>query len=210
MAQEHNFTGDVLGDDRDSRSYAFGLFLSRVFHPIFLNILMFLTVGYFAMPTHMQGFLWAMTCIAAMVLPPTIFFAIRLRQGVYSDEDISVREQRTELYFFGLVSVTAGAIVLVLLGLPKPFLALIVSALTMGVLGMVINSFWKISVHAGSVASAAAVATVYSRGLGLALWLCVLAVGWARIKTGNHSPLQVLAGAVLAAVVVFSAFRWIA
>lgn len=211
MAQRHDMPSDVLAaPDRERRSYALGLLLSRLFHPIFMNIGMFLIVGYFAMTTHLQGMLWAVLCIALLIIPPTLFFTMRLRQGVYSDEDISVRHQRTELYLFGLGTVTVSTAILLLLGVPRPFLALLVCAFVMGALATLINLFWKISVHGASVASLATVALLYSRGVGIALWLGALAVGWARVRTGNHTPLQVLAGFVLAATVVVTVFYLVA
>ena len=45
----------------------------------------------------------------------------------------------------------------------------------------------------GSV-SLATVATIYLGRVGLIVWLCAVIVGWARIRTGNHTVLQVLTG----------------
>jgi membrane-associated phospholipid phosphatase len=82
-----------------------------------------------------------------------------------------------------------------------------IMVLALGLIGGVINLFWKISVHAASIASLATVALLYSRNLGIALWVCALAVGWARVRTGNHTPLQVLAGFLCAATVVLIVFQ---
>lgn len=203
-------TGEVFASKAlDTRGHVIGRLISRIFHPITMNIIAFLIVGYFALETPSAGLWWAGVCMLLQVLPPTIFFSIRARQGVYADEDVSVRQQRNELYLFGLVTVLVGLALLMLLGAPQAFLALLVCGLALGVLGGVINLFWKISIHAASIASTATIALLFSRHLGLALWLCALAVAWARIRTRNHTPLQVLAGFTLAALIVlmvFSAF----
>jgi membrane-associated phospholipid phosphatase len=71
---------------------------------------------------------------------------------------------------------------------------------------MLINFRWKISVHSASIASLSTLATLFFQSLGIALWLCAIIVGWARIRTGNHTPLQVLAGWGVALTGVLLAF----
>jgi len=142
------------------------------------------------------------------VIPPTAFYTIRLRQGAYGDEDVSIRQQRNELYVFGFVWLVVASAALIPLGLPYALLAVLVVALTQGVIGGIINLFWKISVHAASVATAATVAIVYMRTLGIILWICAVAVGWARVRTNNHTPLQVLMGFLIAATTVFVVFQF--
>lgn len=210
MTHQHDIADTMRAADHASRSYGFGLLISRIFHPVFMNMLMFLIVGYFTGATRLQGIAWAFACVVVLVVPPALFFNWRMRQGAYSDEDVSVRQQRTELYLFGIATVAVGMVVLMLLGLPKPFVALLVSALVLGVLGVAINSFWKISVHGGSVAATATVAALYSPELAILLWLGALAVAWARVRTGNHTPMQVGAGMLLSSIVVLLVFRAVA
>ena len=207
MAHHHDIPHDMFAPDTvHDRGYMLGRLLSQIFHPILLNIAAFLIVGYYTLETHVAGLKWAGLCILFQVLPPTVFFSVRLRQGAYVDEDISVRQQRNELYLFGFAWVAFITVVLTLLGAPQPFLALMICALAMGLLGGLINLFWKISVHSASIASTATIALLYSRTLGIMLWLCALVLGWARVRTGNHTPMQVLAGFGTAAAVVLAVF----
>ena len=104
MVPHSNIPHDAYESETlDGRSYALARLLSQIFHPILLNIGAFLIVGYAALSTPAEGLKWAGICILVLVLPPTIFYYIRLRQGVYVDEDVSVREQRNELYLFGFI-----------------------------------------------------------------------------------------------------------
>jgi membrane-associated phospholipid phosphatase len=80
-------------------------------------------------------------------------------------------------------------------------------ALALGLIGGVVNLFWKISAHSTAVASAATIALLYSPALGIVLWVCALLVGWARVRTRNHTPMQVLAGFCSATVVVLVVFQ---
>ena len=210
MARHPNIQTDIYdGEPFGSRSYAVARRISQIFHPILLNIVSFLIVGYASLSTHASGLRWAGICILALILPPTAFYYLRLRQGVYSDEDVSVREQRNELYLFGFVWVLIATAGLGLLGVPAPFLALMICAMALGVIGGLINLFWKISAHATAIASTATIALLYAPSLGAALWACAVLLGWARVRTHNHTPMQVLAGFGSAATVILVVFGFI-
>lgn len=208
MAHQRDLTAEALRRGATpGRGYAIARLLSQVFHPVPLSIISFFIVGLFAISDWLEGVSWAALCTALQVIPPTAFFTIRLRQGAYTDEDISVRQQRNELYLFGLVTVAVGLIVLALLKAPAPFLALLASAALLNVLAWMINLFWKISVHAAGMGSFATLAALYSPSLGAMMWACALALGWARVRTRNHTPLQVCAGIALATACVLAVFR---
>jgi membrane-associated phospholipid phosphatase len=192
----------------DRRSYALAQVLSQVFHPVLLNISAFLLVGYAALSTPTEGLKWAGICILVLVLPPTIFYTIRLRQGAYADEDVSVREQRNELYLFGLIWAVIVTVLLFYFGAPQPFLGLLVCALLFALINGGINLFWKISGHATAIAATATLALLYSPPLGAVLWACAALVGWARVRTRNHTPMQVLAGFCSAACVILLVFQF--
>ncbi len=183
---------------------------SHIFHPMVLITLSFLVLGLFAVPQLWAGLGWALLSITLLVVPPTSFYLFRLRNGAYSDEDVSVRQERNELYFVTMLSVLAGIGLLLLVEAPLPFVALLASGLLLNISSWLINTSWKISVHSSSAALCATVALLYSPLLGLMLWGCALIVGWARIQTRNHTPLQVAGGLTLASVIVLVAFQTIA
>jgi membrane-associated phospholipid phosphatase len=208
MGSHSNIPQDVYeAEALDGRGYALARWISQIFHPILLNIISFLIVGYAALSTPAEGLKWAAICILVLILPTTIFYSIRLRQGVYSDEDISVREQRHELYLFGFLWLLIAAPLLAYFGAPRPFLGLMLCAMLLGLVNGSINLFWKISAHATSIASTATIALLFSPALGAVLWACAALVGWARVRTRNHTPTQVLAGFCSAAVVILVVFE---
>ena len=192
----------------DGRSYALARLLSQIFHPILLNISSFLIVGYAALSTPAEGLKWAGICILVLVLPPTIFYYDSAASGRYADEDVSMREQRNELYLFGLIWALDCDGAAVLLGAPQPFLALLICALLFALINGGINLFWKISGHATAIAATATIALLYSQPLGAVLWACAALVGWARVRTRNHTPMQVLAGFCSAVAVILVVFQF--
>src|SRR3954453_260578 len=123
MVPHSNIPRDTYKPEKlDGRSYTLARLLSQIFHPILLNISAFLIVGYAALSTPAAGLKWAGICILVLVLPPTIFYTIRLRQGAYADEAVSVREQRNELYLFGVIWALIATALLAYFGAPRPFL----------------------------------------------------------------------------------------
>jgi membrane-associated phospholipid phosphatase len=60
--------------------------------------------------------------------------------------------------------------------------------------------------HAAGMAALCTVALLYAGPLGVALWGVAAAVGWARVRTRNHTPLQVLAGFLVSACILAIAF----
>jgi membrane-associated phospholipid phosphatase len=216
METQHELTAEALTHELPTEApvsahtptgtYALARIISQVLHPMLFSTLSFMIVGFFALSSWIVGIGWALFIIAIQIIPVVIFYTIRLRQGVYSDEDVSVRQQRNELYFFSMVVLLVGIEVLLLMQAPVPFVALLSSAGLLAVIGWVINLYWKISVHASSAASCTAVAFLYAPVLGGVLAVGALLVGWSRIQTANHTMLQVLAGYGVAVVCVWYAF----
>src|SRR5215207_11665003 len=94
------------------------------------------------------------------------------------------------------------------IGAPPPFLAMTLCALLLGLINGGINLFWKISAHATSIAGTATIALLYAPPLGAVLWVCAVLVGWARVRTRNHTPMQVLAGFCSAVGVILVVFQF--
>lgn len=179
-------------------SYRVGRWLSQIFHPITNGIASFLIVGIRAdefANGRLRGLGWALLALALIVLPPTIYFYLRLFRGHYSDDDISHREQRTGLYVFSLGSVVLASLALYALSVPTVFLRLIGASIGILVVCMLINFVWKVSVHSASIATLATLCTRFlPLPFAILLWTAAVALGWARIRTGNHTIGQVIAG----------------
>ncbi len=188
------------------RGYAIARGLSQVFHPVVLSIVSISIVGFIGVREPPVGIGWTLLCLALQVIPVILFFNMRLRQGAYTDDDVSVRHQRTELYLFGLATVLVGMLILSLLGAPRSLLALLASAALINVLAATINLFWKISVHSATMGSCATIAALAAVPLGVFFGACAVALGWARVRTRNHTIGQVIAGLALAVACVLAAY----
>lgn len=205
MSHQQDCTAEAILESQE-RGYTLARLISQVFHPLTLSTFSLLLVGFFAHSRWWVGIAWALFTIVLQVVPSTLFYIIRLRQGAYSDEDISVREQRNELYIFSIISTLLAIGVLVLLQAPLEFVAVVCGGILLIIINWQINLFWKISAHASAIGLSSTIATIYVPPLGVLLWGCALMVGWARVRTRNHTPLQVLAGLALSTTVFLSMF----
>lgn len=193
--------------EQDS-SYRIGRWLSNVFHPVVNGILSFLMVGALSdefRDQRLRGIGWALATMALLILPTTLYFYFRLFRGHYSDDDISDRGQRHGLYIFALGSVLLATLALYALNTPAIYLRLIGASIGILVVCMLLNFVWKVSVHSASIATLATLGAVLRPWLGLLLWIAAIALGWARIRTGNHTIGQVVAGWLIAIVSILTA-----
>lgn len=205
---EHNIAGETLRRGvAPGRGYELGQLLSQIFHPVFVSIATLFLVGVYAAPSPWLGLGWALLCTGLQVIPNAAFFVFRMRRGAYSDSDVSVRHQRTELYLVGIASMLVSIVVLLLLQAPMAFVKATLAGLLITLVCLLVNVAWKISVHSATMASAATIVTLFSSLLGAFAWGCALAVGWARVRTGNHTLAQVLAGFAVAATCVIGVWQ---
>jgi membrane-associated phospholipid phosphatase len=199
-------TGDALDGIAERRRLALARLLSIIFNPLFAGIATYLVVGLFLPGGLVVGLGWAGLALVVQVLPPMTYYLVRLRQGAFSDPDVSVRQERNELYVFGTVSVLLTIAALRAVGAPVPLLALALGTLAVAVVCGLVNLVWKISMHAAGMGSLATVALLHAPALGAMLWATAALVGWARVRTRNHTPRQVIAGFAVAALVMSGAF----
>jgi membrane-associated phospholipid phosphatase len=206
MTHRPDTSQETFASDVESRSSALARWLSIVFNPLFAGVAAYLVVGFYAPAGGANGPVWAGAALVLQVIPPLMFYLVQLRRGAFSDPDVSVREERNQLYVIGSASVLLALAAMVLLGAPRPLVALSVGTLALGVTCGLINLSWKISMHAAGMGSLATVALLYAGTLGLVLWAIGAVVGWARVRTRNHTPLQVLAGFFASTTILAAAF----
>ena len=204
----HNSTSDVMLVPTE-RIDRIALFLSKFFSPLF-GFIGGYSIAVLGAEEPRVVLRWAVLAMCMQIVPVLILYRIRLRQGRYSDPDMSKRSDRTEVYILGAVSMLTAVLVLGYYGAPASITQLATSFFVIGAACGVINAWWKISMHASAIAAVATIATMQSRSLGIVFWMVVAAVAWSRLHTRNHTAGQVAAGTVLATMVVYVVHRYIA
>lgn len=141
----------------------------------------------------------------AAVLP--IWFIKRgMRRGRWADRHVGVKQHRLIVMAFIVTSVATGIALLLALGAPRPITALIVSMLSTLAALMAVTPVWKISVHSAVSSGSVLLIALACGWWGLALYPLVALVGWSRVALGDHTRNQVIAGALVGALVATATY----
>lgn len=144
---------------------------------------------------------WVGVSAAFVVVLPLAYLLWRIWRGQVTDIHVRRRDQRLPVILAFLASWCVDVVTLILLGAPRPLVALIGTGMTALVATGLITLRWKISLHVGVAAGVLAVfAILFGPGVLLAAPL-IPVLGWARVTLGDHTPWQVTAGACVGAVV---------
>lgn len=135
---------------------------------------------------------------------PVMFIAWMVKCGHITDIHMKLRRQRI-LPFGVSITCSAGALYLLWVIKAGTLLLLFGLATLLGLIVMaLVTIFWQISIHAMSITSAVIV-TAMVFGVSAALWLAPLVpmVAAARLKLHRHTPMQLVAGGLVGAIVPY-------
>ncbi len=201
---------DLVADDVAAARPGPGLRLARIVTeltaPAVLVSLLTVVIGWHSAQGRLSGVGWGLVAVVFASLLPMAYIVGGVRRGRLTDHHVRVREQRRIPLLFGLGSVAAGLALLAVLGAPRPVLALVAAGLVGLVVAVTVSQWWKMSIH-----SAVAVGTLAVLLVTFGVWVLVATpllglVGWSRVRLGDHTPAQVLAGGVLGGLVAAVGF----
>ncbi|MBI4097010.1 MAG: hypothetical protein HY428_01170 [Candidatus Levybacteria bacterium] len=170
--------------------------ISNILNPI---VLLFPAPYFLVLRTTNDGAIalrWAVfSWIFLLLISVIIIYCVR--RGIFSDLDVSKREQRPLLFLFSAMLTFFYCLFVFLLGGPY---ILIVTALGLlfGILVFsIINSRVKASIHVATISALLFTLGIVYSGVYLLLFLLIPLVGWARVKTGRHTVSETIAGSVI-------------
>ncbi|MBI1281727.1 MAG: hypothetical protein GC179_26615 [Anaerolineaceae bacterium] len=169
--------------------------------PMVWSVLVFIIAFHFA-ENRLQGLMWALTYGILVCVMPILFIAWRVRGGKISDLHMKERQERFLPFAVSIVCAILAWEVLRLMNAPS--ILPLIAAITLVELAvmLVITFAWQISMHAMSI-SVALVATGIVFGAAPALFVSPLLpiVGAARLRLQRHTLAQVIAGAIVGAII---------
>lgn len=177
---------------------------TEIFAPAVLVAVLLLVVGWEA------GGWWGVPAAGFAAGIPMAYVLRGVRRGRLTNHHIPEREHRRGPLLFGIASIAAGTAALVLLGAPRDVVALLAAGLTGLIVGAAVTAFWKMSIHAGVAAGTVAVLVAMYGPAALAGVPVLLLVCWSRVRLSAHTVPQVVAGALVGALIagtVFPALR---
>ena len=172
--------------------------ISIFFDSSILSLFIFPAIGWYV--AGWAGVGWALLALFILTGFPLAYILLGMRRGWVSDWELSRREERPR---FILVSFSSDLLALFILwqaGAPYMIWTLALVYACLGVTMFTISIFWKISLHMVGV-SGFSVLLIYV--FGPAAWWTLLSlplVAWARLYRKKHTPAQLVAGAVLSAL----------
>jgi len=181
--------------------------ISVLFDSSFLSLPIFLALGYVS--AQALGLIWAILTLLIVTGIPLAYLLIGRKGSWVSDMELSHREERPR---FILVSLSSDVLALAALWLgngPHLLRLIVLTYFCLAIVMLSISSFWKISMHMAGVGGFST-ALVFVFGAPM-LWafLSLPLVAWARLHRRKHNIPQLVAGAVVGALITMLVFGWI-
>ena len=173
--------------------------LTEVMSPGILVAALLLAVAWRSATSVSQAITMGLIAAAAASFLPVLYILRGVRRRRWTDKHVVVHSQRRLPLLVVLLSTAGGTAALALAGAPRQLLALIASMLASLLVAVPVTVFlrWGISLHALVAAgTVAALCVVFGPALAAALPVAV-AVCWARVRLGEHTAGQVVAGGLL-------------
>lgn len=186
--------------------YALARLVSQIFHP-FVIVIPTMIISMYATTGDLVGAIgWSALCVAFVIAPTLLYLYRKLKRKEYTDADVSVRQQRFGIYIFGGICELLCLATLIYFGAPQILIACFIAAILTLVVGAILNTQTKVSVHMAAMGGCTAVLLYVSPVLGVLMVLASILVGWARIYLRQHTLRQVLLGWGIAMVCVILVF----
>jgi len=152
------------------------------------------------------GLAWGLLAATFCGLVPYGIVIAGVHRRRWTDRHLRARHQRPAPFLTAIASFLAGLALLLALDAPWELVALVVAMLTGLAVTLVVTLWWKLSVH---TAAAAGTVAILALTFGPTLTLTIPAVAlvaWARVRLGDHTPAQTLAGAALGGLMATTVF----
>ena len=172
-------------------------FISNSLAPSTISLPFVLLVSLSHSRSTISALLFACLTLFFLTLGPMVYILIGVRKGWLSDVDVSRRIERPGPFLFGITSVALGFVFLRYVNAPKNLETLLLITTISGVIMLIVTLWWKISIHASSMAGVATMLTALYGAIMLPTFLLLILVSWSRVVLRRHTTAQVIAGSLL-------------
>ena len=171
--------------------------ISNILAPAPISVPLIVLVALYHAQNAPLALLYALITLFFLSIGPFIYILIAVHLGKISDVDVSRRTERAGPFLFGISSVLAGWLVLIILRGPTDLQTVLIITAVSGIVMMVTTLWWKISIHASSMGGAATMLTAFYGAIMLPAFLLLILVSWSRVVLRRHTVLQVVAGSLV-------------
>ncbi len=174
---------------------------SNILNPFLVGLGIILLLSFASAASTLDALKWALISMALSILPVFLFVVYLVRNDRLDAVFTIVRRQRTKIYLLSGLCAVASYIVLTRLRAPPMLVAAFTAGLSLTVLFMCINLWWKISLHTAFVAGSVTVLVMLYGWTAAGSVVLIPLTAWSRIELEHNSLAQAVTGALLASLV---------
>lgn len=175
--------------------------VTEVLSPVPLVAAMDLLLGWAGGHHKPSGLLFGALAVLITIAPPYAFVLLGVRRGRFTDHHLGDRRQRLLPLSLGILASAVGIVALALAGAPRLLLAGLATTGAGLIAGAVVSRFWKMSGHTTAAAAVLVICARVGHGWPLLALPALGLVGWARVRLGDHTVAQVIAGTAAGALI---------
>jgi membrane-associated phospholipid phosphatase len=179
---------------------------SSVLNPFLVCFITIVMLAWHTSGSVASTFKWAAIALVFSVLPIFGFLVFQVRRKKLDSIFPEGQGQRRVIYALASAVAALGYVVMWYFSAPRLLAVSFLAGLLAVIVFMLVNFYWKISLHTAFVAASAVVLTVIFGARVAWLFILVPLMAWSRLELKLHTLAQVSVGAVLAAVVVTVVF----
>lgn len=184
---------------------------SNILNPFLISLAVILLFSFSSATSTFEAIKWSLISVALSIVPIFLVIIYLVHNGGLDAILTNERKQRTKIYLAAGLSCVAGYFTLSYLKAPPILVAGFTAVISMAVIFMLINLWWKISVHTGCIAASSMVLFMLYGWIAAAVTVPLVSLtAWSRIELEHHSIAQVVTGAALAALIAGAIFYPIA
>jgi membrane-associated phospholipid phosphatase len=176
-------------------------FISTLFNPILILVFLPYFLVYKSSGNIKVALSWtAFSFIFLLALAQIVLYLVR--KGVFTNLDVSVRQQRPLLFNIAMLTGIVYIIGLYVLHAPRVLYIMVISVLFGVLVARVVNVRIKASLHVATTA-ALILGVVLGYGVGYIFLLpLVPLVGWSRVKLKRHTVAETVTGGVVGSLLL--------
>lgn len=183
--------------------YFFARIISDIFMPPFFSLAAFTYLTCISYNKFFDGIFVYALVITATVIIPVIIFIIAKKIGKLIDRDASIREERTVPLVISICQMILFELILLKIDAPEIILIFLLVYIFTGLLVIVINKFYKISIHTINGAGVLTLFSFYSLGLTIGIAVILILLMWSRYYLKKHTLSQILFGLILGIILTY-------
>lgn len=183
-------------------------YISYLFIPPVMNLFIFIiySLKIENAPKSYYGII--LSFLFGLLLPLIAIIEFR-RRGVLSNNDATIKEERTLPYIYAIGFSIAGLSISSLISLDMNLIMLWMIYLINSIIILNINRFWKISAHAmGASMPLGALYVIQDSSLIFVSLLILILVGSSRLYLKVHTYMQVFVGSIIGFIVSFVLLKY--